>query len=101
MSGGSYNYFCYKVEEFTDSLKCHTPLREAFRVHMQLISDACHAIEWVDSCDYGEGDEEDAIRACLQDDAEIGAAIGMAVEAMQKLEAAINVAKALGEGAGE
>jgi len=42
-----------------------TPERKAFAKHLQLVAKALHDIEWVDSGDYGLGDENDAIRACL------------------------------------
>ena len=64
MSGGSYSYFCYKVEEFTSDLCVYNdPKRIAFKKLMELVGKACHDIEWVDSGDYGVGDEHDAIDA--------------------------------------
>jgi hypothetical protein len=35
--------------------------RKAFGKHLILVAKALHDIEWVDSCDYGEGDEVKAI----------------------------------------
>jgi hypothetical protein len=59
MSGGSYSYFCFKVEEFVSELEVYnSPKRIAFKKLMKLVATACHDIEWVDSCDYGEGGED-------------------------------------------
>lgn len=63
MSGGSMNYLYSKIEyaEFPTD----TPEREAFAKHLKFVAKALHDIEWVDSADYGPGDENEAIRACL------------------------------------
>lgn len=70
-----------------------TPLRRAFRKHLQLVVRALHDIEWVDSDDYGPGDDEEAIRACLAKGAEIEACIEGAERAILELNAAIRRAK--------
>lgn len=67
MSGGSYDYACFKVENMAESLR-HTnedPRRAAFKKLLTLVADAMHDIEWVDSCDYGKGDDHAAIDACF------------------------------------
>ena len=64
MSGGSMNYLYSKLEYEAD-FEADTPEREAFAEHLKLVAKALHDIEWVDSCDYGAGDENEAIRACL------------------------------------
>ena len=64
MSGGSMNYLYSKVLHQSD-FPCDTPEREAFAKHLKLVAQALHDIEWVDSGDYGPGDENTAIRACL------------------------------------
>lgn len=70
MSGGSWNYFYCKLEDNADSLKeSPDPLRRALGVQMQKMSEAMHAIEWVDSCDWGAGDEIEPIKKCLDFDA--------------------------------
>ncbi len=63
MSGGSMDYLYSKIEwaEFPTD----TPERAAFAEHLKLVAKALHDIEWVDSCDYGPGDENAAILACL------------------------------------
>lgn len=64
MSGGSYSYFCYEVDSFVEELNTlNDPKRIAFKKLMFLVSKACHDIEWVDSGDYGVGDERASIDA--------------------------------------
>lgn len=68
MSGGSYDYLYTKIEDVADSLlsrKGEAPIRRAFAEHLKLVAKALHDIEWVDSGDYGGGDDVDAIRAAL------------------------------------
>jgi hypothetical protein len=69
MSGGSYEYACFSlnnnfIEEFERNLK-GDPLRIAFLDHIRKVEKAMHDIEWVDSGDYSDGDEHEAIKACL------------------------------------
>lgn len=40
-------------------------LREWFVKHLELVSKAMHDIEWVDSSDYGPGDEVTALEALI------------------------------------
>lgn len=66
MSGGSWNYLCDKVDDAGGELcSSSDPLRRAFGRHLLLVGKALHDIEWVDSCDYGKGDEVEAIKAAL------------------------------------
>lgn len=87
MSGGSMDYLYSRVQcaDFRED----TPLRRAFRAHLNLVAKALHDIEWVDSGDYGPGDEEAAIRACLPPGAELAAATQAARDALRDLEDAI------------
>lgn len=66
MSGGSMNYLYSKVLHCAD-FPLDTPERIAFAAHLKLVAQALHDIEWVDSGDYGPGDENAAIRACLSE----------------------------------
>jgi hypothetical protein len=55
MSGGSYEYACFSlnnnfIEEFERNLK-GDPLRIAFLDHIRKVEKAMHDIEWVDSGD--------------------------------------------------
>lgn len=74
MSGGSMNYLCHRLESDA-TFRQDTPERRAFAKHLKLVTKALHDIEWVDSGDYGEGDESKAIRACLGDRAALAAEI--------------------------
>ena len=66
MSGGSYDYFYYKIQEFADQLVIrNNPQRMLFKQLLELVAKAAHDIEWVDSGDYGENDENKAIDACF------------------------------------
>lgn len=66
MSGGSWDYLCFKIEDASDILKTSNCIkRKALGLLMEKVSKAMHDIEWVDSCDYGKGDEMAAIDDCL------------------------------------
>jgi hypothetical protein len=65
MSGGSYNYAYRVVEDFADSMSQSSPARTAFYALLYRVAEAMHNVEWVDSGDYGKGDEDKAIMACL------------------------------------
>lgn len=67
MSGGSYDYAYSKIEDLACEIKsrAQTIERKAFAAHLEKIAKAAHDIEWVDSGDYGPGDENKSIRECL------------------------------------
>ena len=83
MSGGSMDYLYSKLENAEFSL--NTPERKAFAKHLELVAKALHDIEWVDSCDYGKGDENEAIRACIGNGAVLEAALDTAKQAIHDL----------------
>lgn len=56
-------YFYCKLNDV--SFRTDTPERKAFYAHIQKVAEALHDIEWVDSGDYGPGDENKAILACI------------------------------------
>ena len=85
MSGGSMNYLYSKLE-YGATFRTDTPERKAFAKHLELVAKALHDIEWVDSSDYGPGDENEAIRACLNNGEILEAAIGQAHEAAKVRE---------------
>jgi hypothetical protein len=91
MSGGSMNYLYEKLEGASFSLD--TPERRAFCDHLKLVAKALHDIEWVDSCDYGPGDDTEAIRACLAPGAVLATEIKRAEEAAESLRQVIERAK--------
>ena len=65
MSGGSMDYLYQKLQYA--SFRETTPERQAFKKHLQLVAKAMHDIEWVDSGDYGPGDDSESIRKCLNE----------------------------------
>jgi hypothetical protein len=95
MSGGSYDYAYSKVQDMAHSLSRRetNPLRAAFSAHLLKVAEAMHAIEWVDSCDWGKGEDEPKIRECLAQGAELASAIKMAERAEETLRRAIEAAK--------
>lgn len=64
MSGGSMDYL-YSLLEYKAEFELSSPERVAFKEHLEKVAKALHDIEWVDSGDYGEGAEIEAIRACF------------------------------------
>lgn len=68
MSGGSWDYLTFKIDEAGVRLEQQkSPLRRAFGQHMRLVAKAMYDIEWVDSCDKSPGDEVEAIKDVLRD----------------------------------
>ena len=65
------DYLYSRLDEANFEL--NTPLRLAFKAHLKKVVQALHDIEWVDSGDYGVGDEVEAIEACLTGDDKKGA----------------------------
>lgn len=72
MSGGTYSYAYYRLEEFADEMasegNCSAAspqLREAFRTHLRMVAEAMRAIEWNDSHD-GDDREAGLLEACLK-----------------------------------
>lgn len=65
MSGGSYDYAYAHLEELASNIRIRTrdPKRLAFAELLELCAEAARDIEWVDSGDYGPGDEEAALDA--------------------------------------
>ena len=80
MSGGTMNHLYSKLEREA-TFTADTPERKAFAKHIKLVAKALHDIEWVDSGDYGHGDDTEAIRACLSSGATLEAAVEAAHEA--------------------
>lgn len=71
MSGGSWDYFCYKMEDVADRL-CNEkqPERRALGRKMSSFAKAMHAIEWVDSSDSSPPEDTEAIKKALGKDAD-------------------------------
>lgn len=84
MSGGSMNYLYSQVQHAEFPLT--TPERRAFAKHLKLVAKALHDIEWVDSGDYGPGDETESIRTCVSEATALESAIEHAHEALKELQ---------------
>jgi len=92
MSGGSYDYAFGRISDLAEQIRPTTALRRAFIKHLLKVAAACHDIEWVDSSDYGPGDEDAAIRACLGKDGpamQLSEVVEDARRVMKELRAAI------------
>jgi hypothetical protein len=63
MSGGSMDFLYSRI--LNAEFELNTPERIAFKQHLNLVAEACKAIEWVDSGDNSEGSENEFISACL------------------------------------
>lgn len=89
MSGGSYNYAFRGVEEMAESLESQrsTPERLAFAALLRRVARAMHDIEWVDSCDMGDGKEVAAIMACIDQAALQETVLARLSEAIREAEA--------------
>ena len=68
MSGGSWDYFYRRLDEVASRL-CdeESPLRVLMGKKLKKAAIALHDIEWVDSSDCAEGDDEKAIRNFLKE----------------------------------
>lgn len=73
--------YLYSKLEYEANFREDTPERRAFAKHLKLVAKALHDIEWVESGDYGPGDDAEAIRACLSNGATLEAAVDVAHEA--------------------
>ena len=96
MSGGSYDYAYAKINDLADQIESsgsRNPLRLAFAKHLRLCAEAAHDIEWVDSCDYGKGQEVEAIRKVVSPNEVLAPAIELAEQALRNLREAIDEAR--------
>lgn len=93
MSGGSYDYAFRWVDDMAERLsrKDQTPLRRAFAAHLKLVAKAMHNIEWVDSGDYGEGEDLAAMQAAMGDSAqaELAVTVNDARDVLAQLQRAL------------
>ena len=91
MSGGSWDYFCFQVDEVADRLAIEkSPLRRAFGQHMKVVAKAMKEIEWVDSGDKSSPVDSDAIK-------EVFASVDNHPEIKVLLDDAKNIIKQLKE----
>lgn len=72
MSGGAYDYFFAKIDDYADEVRIkNCPYRQSFVNLLRKVSEAAYKIEWVDSGDCSEGDEIEAIKECFGVDADL------------------------------
>ena len=95
MSGGSYDYLCYKMEGAAQTLmgKSQTPYRQAFGQLMMKCAKAMRDVEWVDSSDMGRGDDEEAIMMCISENDVLRVTVEEAEKTLKELERLIKLAK--------
>jgi len=85
MSGGSWDYACHRFEEVSDRLlRSDKTERVALGRLIAKVAKAMHDIEWVDSCDFGEGDEIKTINNALGKD-HVGLKKEVLIERVEKL----------------
>lgn len=91
MSGGSYGYLCYKISDAARQLDCKSQpaYRRAFAKHLHLVAEAMHDVEWVDSSDYGNGDDKKAIMACIKPKDVLNASVEQAQRMIDELKTLI------------
>ncbi len=66
MSGGSWDYVCFRFNDLAERLSNDRRLAlRAMAPHVERLAVAMHAIEWVDSGDHVHPHEEEPIRAFL------------------------------------
>lgn len=65
MSGGAYNYIYSTIEDLRIENTDTDPRRASLQKIINLLVKAMHDVEWVDSSDYGTGDDHKAIDALL------------------------------------
>lgn len=89
MSGGAYDYAYSHIEYLANNIRANTPERRAFVALLQKVAEAAHAIEWVDSGDYAEGDEVEPIMKCVTSSDTLASEIERATALRDELTALI------------
>lgn len=91
MSGGSLDYAYEKVNDAADAVRrrAETSLHRAFAKHLDKVSAALRALEWMLSGGTSEGSEIEAIKACLPKGAVLKSCTEEAREALANLKAAL------------
>lgn len=95
MSGGSYSYAYGQIQDLAGAIRAKSSnsgnqaLRVAFADLLEKCAVAAHDIEWVDSGDYGAGDEKPALEAVVSAAAELDAAVALGEAARDQLSTAL------------
>ena len=79
------NYLYSRIENDA-FFHLNTAERKAFAAHLRKVAKALHDIEWVDSGDYSQGMESEAIRACLKEGDVLDALIDQAKQVISDLQ---------------
>jgi phage tail tape-measure protein len=101
MSGGSWDYVYCKFQEVADRLSVSPcVLRRALGEKVELVANALHDIEWVDSFDKSKGSEFESIRKVLGEKVDAAGLlltqeIKKAKEAFEQLKQAIATAESI------
>lgn len=63
MSGGSYDYVCFKIKDFANILRDQEkdPNRKKFSELLKDVAKVAHDIEWADSSDYSQEDSRKSL----------------------------------------
>lgn len=95
MSGGSLDYAYARVEVAAATLRSRaaSATHVAFADHLDLVAKALRDVEWVLSGDKSQGDDTEAILACIRIEGVLEAAIKRADAARCELEGAIWLAR--------
>ena len=93
MSGGSYDYVSYKIDEAAGTLRSRHPRQPhvvALAVFLEELAPLMHDIEWADSCDTEWDDALDAkIKAFVGRGREVAVATDDARQALAALQAVL------------
>lgn len=95
MSGGSLDYVYYRVDEVADAVlaRAENPLQRAFGLHLKKVALALHDLEWAWSGDFGEGQEEEAIKAVVSPADVLETSVKSAEQARDELNAVLKEVK--------
>jgi len=95
MSGGAYDFLYGRVEDAARKLGRRTEpdYRRAFASLLLRVSDALHAVEWVDSGDYSEFDDKEKIMKCISPQDVLNVSVEHAETVMKELEELIKEIK--------
>ncbi len=95
MSGGSLDYVYINVEDAAHYIdgQCNNTLYRAFAKHLFKVAEALHKIEWVLSGDSSEGEDIEAIKAVITEEAHLKQVVEEAENIAKELESLIKAAK--------
>lgn len=100
MSGGSYDYIEYKLNDFANTLRKNHPHNVAVTAlanHVDQLGNLAHDIELADSCDTAWADNDEKIMAFLGVGRVLSAAVANAYAARAALDKMLKRATAQGE----